>query len=135
MADYYTYFSCLLDVKTAENARQAQTFYEILKPQDGSADWGFALSLVGSAPSQLWFDGDVDGAPEHVREFVLHCASAFRLEERWGFEWSFGCSKARPDAFGGGAMVLDLAAGTVIDWISTYEWLSKTLFPDINTAP
>ena len=135
MADYYTYFSCLLDVKTAENARKAQIFYETLKPQDGSANWGFALSLISSAPSQLWFDGDINGAPEHVREFALHCASAFGLDGRWGFEWSYGCSKARPDAFGGGAIALDLAAGAVIDWISTYEWLSKALFPDINTAP
>ena len=136
MADYYTHFSCLLDVKTAENVRLAHTFYETLKPQDGSPDWGFRLSslVINQTNSCLWFTDDTTGVPDHVVEFVLHCANVFGLEGLWGFEWSHGCSKPHLDAYGGGAIALDLTAGLVIGWTNTHEWLSQTLFPDMNIA-
>ena len=37
----------------------------------------------------------------------------------WGFEWSHTCSKPDLDAFGGGAIVIDLASGETLGTISS----------------
>ncbi len=51
----------------------------------------------------------------------------------WGFEWSHTCSRPRLGAFGGGALVIDLASGETLGTISSNEWLTSTL-ADPHTA-
>jgi len=112
MADYYTQFSCILDVGTAENAVRAEAvrfeFAADLYREEGGYP-GFSMEVDHTTgPGALWISSDEYGEPEHVIEFVLRCAEALGLAGRWGFSWSHACSRPRVDAFGGGAHVLDL---------------------------
>ena len=131
MADYFTHFSCLLDVGTPENAARALDLYNRLS-EDGASEEppseGFLLSIQPEhGGSQLWMRDDVTGDPERLIHFVNRCAAEFGLKGRWGFQYANTCSKPRLDGFGGGAHVLDLASGETVDWIHTDGWLAQTI--------
>ncbi|BCI72459.1 hypothetical protein SPKIRA_32890 [Sphingomonas paucimobilis] len=131
MADYFTHFSCLLDVGTPENAARALDLYNRLSKASASEEppsEGFLLSIQPEhGGTQLWMREDVTGDPERLIQFVKRCAAEFRLSGRWGFQYANTCSKPRLDGFGGGAHVLDLATGETLDWIYTDGWLDQTL--------
>lgn len=131
MANYFTNFSCLLDVGTVENAKQALDLYEKLTDdleREESAAIGFSIEhLRENGDTQLWIHGDEYGDPDHVVRFVQQCAEAFKLKGRWGFEWSYGCTIPHLDAFGGGALVLDLETGANLGSLSTSDWLAHQL--------
>ncbi len=133
MADYFTQFSCMFDVGTAENAvraieiqrQQAVTLFD-----DEGSDLGFDVQHdPDSGPGALWISSDEYGEPEHVIAFVLACAEAFDLTGRWGFVWALTCSRPRLDGFGGGAQVIDLGARKSIGWIDCDHWLLSALDP------
>ena len=131
MADYFTHFSCLLDVGTPENAARALVLYNALS-EEGASDEppsdGFLLSIEPQyGGTELWMRDDVTGDPERLIQFVKRCAVEFSLTGRWGFQYANTCSKPRLDGFGGGAHVLDLATGETVDWIYTDGWLDQTL--------
>lgn len=131
MADYFTRFSCLLDVGSPENASRALELYE--RPLDDDASTplvpdGFELSIEPPRNgTQLWIRADADGDPERVVQFVKCCAAEFQLTGRWGFQFANSCSRPRLDGFGGGAHILDLETGETVGWISTDEWLAAAL--------
>ncbi|MEZ5801952.1 MAG: hypothetical protein R3E51_00615 [Rhizobiaceae bacterium] len=131
MADYFTHFSCLLDVGTPENAARALDLYNRLSGAGVSEEppsEGFRLSIQPEhGGTQLWMRDDVTGDPERLIQFVKRCAAEFGLTGRWGFQYANTCSKPRLDGFGGGAHVLDLATGETVDWIYTDGWLDQTL--------
>ncbi len=131
MADYYTHFSCLLDVGTPENAARALELYNALSEQNADEDppsEGFLLSIQPEhGGTQLWMHDGGTGDPEHVIRFVRRCAAEFGLSGLWGMQYANTCSKPRVDGFGGGAHVIDLATGETVDWISTDGWLSIVL--------
>lgn len=131
MADYFTHFSCLLDVGTSENAIRALDLYNALSQEGASEEppsEGFLLSIQPEhGGTNLWMRDDVSGDPQRVIDFVIRCATAFHLIGRWGFQYANTCSKPRLDGFGGGAHVLDLATGETVDWIYTDGWLDQTL--------
>lgn len=131
MADYFTHFSCLLDVGTPENAARALDLYNRLSEAGTSEEppsEGFLLSIQHEhGGTQLWMRDDVTGDPERLIQFVKRCAVEFSLTGRWGFQYANTCSKPRLDGFGGGAHVLDLATGETVDWIYTDGWLDQTL--------
>ena len=131
MADYFTHFSCLLDVGTPENAARALDLYNRLSEEGASEEppsEGFLLSIQPEhGGSQLWMRDDVTGDPERLIHFVKRCAAEFGLKGRWGFQYANTCSKPRLDGFGGGAHVLDLATGETMDWIYTDGWLDQTI--------
>ena len=131
MADYFTHFSCLLDVGTPENAARALDLYNRLS-EDGASEEppseGFLLSIQPEhGASQLWMRDDVTGDPERLIRFVQRCAAEFGLTGKWGFQYASTCSKPRLDGFGGGAHVLDLTTGETVDWIYTDGWLAQTV--------
>lgn len=132
MADYFTHFSCLFDVGTAENTLRALDLYESAEPNehDRRPSDGFALSTPEEGSTKLWIRDDGSGDPELVIEFVLFCAAEFNLKGLWGFTWADTCNRPRLDAFGGGAHVIDLGARKTIAWINTNEWLADTLTGD-----
>lgn len=133
MADYFTHFSCLLDVGSPENAARALDLYARLSEETADDDFPltrFGLSIQPGEGTHLWIYDDDTGDPEHVIAFVKLCAAEFGLTGRWGFQYSNTCSRPRIDAFGGGAHVLDLATGETVDWIATDEWLSIVLDGD-----
>ena len=133
MADYFTHFSCVLDVGTPNKATAALELLNRLHLEEEDADdpefSGFALLLQdGPGSSVLWFhDDDGQGDAEGVIRFVLRLAADLDLSGLWGFEVAYTCSRPRLDAFGGGAHVIDLGARRSIGWISTHEWLNAAL--------
>ena len=132
MADYFTHFSCLLDVGTPERAARAIYFFVDLREEDDRADepqfHGFDLSLQEGAESGvLWIHDDESGDVEAVIAFIFRLAEELDLSGLWGFEHSNTCSRPRLDAFGGGAHVIDLGARKVIGWVNTQTWLAKAL--------
>ncbi len=131
MADYFTHFSCLLDVGTIENAARALDLYNGLSAEGASDETpsdGFLLSIQPEhGGTNLWIRDDVSGDPERVIQFVKRCASVFSLTGRWGFQYANTCSKPRLDGFGGGAHVLDLATCETVNWIYTDGWLASVL--------
>jgi hypothetical protein len=132
MADYFTNFSCLLDVRTPANAARAlELCANTPEDEDGLrfAD-GFILSTQMEGGSELLIHDDYSGDPERVIAFVLLCAEEFDLKGLWGFEYANTCSKPRLDAFGGGAHVIDLGARKSVGWTSTNEWLCRALEGD-----
>ena len=132
MADYFTRFSCLLDVGTPERAVRAIDFFVDLREEDDQSDepqfHGFDLSLQeGPKSGVLWIHDDESGDVEAVIAFILRLAEELDLTGLWGFEHSNTCSRPRLDGFGGGAHVIDLGARKVIGWMNTLTWLDKAL--------
>ena len=127
MADYFTQFSCIFDVGSAENAIRAEAIRSKMADElerDEGTDLGFDMEIDHAhGPGALWISSDGYGEPEHVIRFALACAAAFDLTGRWGFAWALTCSKPRLDGFGGGAQMLDLGARSSIDWIDCNHWL------------
>ena len=138
MADYFTHFSCALDVVTADNAARALDLYRHFSDEleiDGPTP-GFDLVATPTAeqPALLWiYDDNASGDTDHVLAFVSKLGPMLGITGLWGFEWSHTCSKPRLDAFGGGALVIDLASGETLGTISSNEWLTRTL-ADPHTA-
>ena len=131
MADFFTHFSCVLDVATPDNAARALDLYTALMQESAEEDPSADAFLLSIQPEHggavLWIRDDVTGDPQTVITFVLRCAEAFDLKGRWGFQWANTCSRPRIDAFGGSAHVLDLATRETIAWTDTSGWLARTL--------
>jgi hypothetical protein len=132
MADYYTNFSCILDVGTPENAARAMELIENRSNDPDSDEQPFDCFLASIQPepdgTQIWIrDNDGNGDIDAVIEFVKLCGAELGLTGRWGFQYADTCTKPRLDAFGGGAHVLDLATGETLGWVSTDTWLAVTL--------
>ena len=66
MADYFTHFSCLLDLGTPENAARALDLYaNTPEDEDGlRLSDGFDLSIQTEGGSELWIHDDCSGDPE-----------------------------------------------------------------------
>ena len=132
MADYFTRFSCVLDVGTSEKAVAAFDLFQRLCEEDEASDdpqfSGFALSLQdGPGSSELWFHDDDSGDPDGVVAFVLRLAEDLDLTGLWGFDYAHTASRPIIGSYGGGATVIDLKARKVIGWVGTHVWLSAAL--------
>ncbi|MDH1271388.1 hypothetical protein N5C81_27720 [Rhizobium pusense] len=131
MADYFTHFSCVLDVGTPDNAARALDLYNQLSEEGASEEPpsdGFLLSIQPEhGGTKLWMRHDITGDPERLIQFVKRCAATFGLTGRWGFQYADTCSQPRIDGFGGGAHVLDLATGETVAWTYTDGWLAEVL--------
>ena len=134
MAEYFTHFSCVLDVGTPENAARALDLYNTLStegaPEEPPSE-GFLLSIEPEhGGTKLWMRDDVTGDPERLIQFVIRCAAEFGLTARGRFQYANTCSRPRLDGFGGGAHALDLATGETVAWTYTDGWLAETLSDD-----
>lgn len=132
MADYFTHFSCALDVRAPDKAIAALDLFLRLREADEASEdpefSGFALSLQdGPGGSNLWFHDDGQGDVEGVIRFVLRLAGDIDLTGPWGFDYALTSSRPRLEAFGGGAHVIDLGARKSIGCLSTHEWLTAAL--------
>lgn len=136
MAEYFTQFSCILDVGTADNARAAEGVRDALAAAIDEAegcDVGFEMEHdPDHGPGALWLHSDGYGEPEHLIQFALRCAEAFDLSGRWGFAWALSCSRPRLDGFGGGAQLLDLGERRSLDWVDCAHWLAAALEPSTD---
>ena len=93
MADYFTQFSCVLDVGTPDKAAAALDLFLRLREEDEASDdpeySGFALSLPdGPGSSILWFHDDGQGDVEGVIRCVLRLAEDIDLTGLWGFDYA-----------------------------------------------
>ena len=132
MANYFTNFSCLLDVGTPERAAAAMAIFHRCRAEDDDADElqyrGFDLSPQEEGKSgELWFRDDESGDPDGVVAFVLRLAEDLDLQGLWGFDFAHTASRPILGSFGGGATVIDLGARAVIGWVGTQTWLEKAL--------
>ena len=132
MADYFTHFSCLIDVGSPEKAARALALFQGLREADQDADdpevVGFTVAHQDAPEgSAIWIHDDDHGDVEAVIRFVLRLAEEIDLAGLWGFQYALTCSRPRLDAFGGGAHVIDLGARKSIGWTSTHEWLAAAL--------
>jgi hypothetical protein len=139
MAEFFTRFSCLLDVGSAENAARALAMYNEMVAEAVAEDppsEGFMLAIVPEhGGSTLWMRDAGSGEPQAVIDFVTACAEVFGLTGRWGFQFALTCSRPRVGGFGGGAHVLDLATGETLAWTSTDRWLADHLAEGSTDAP
>ncbi len=137
MADYFTHFSCLLDVGPPDNAARALDLYPAVMKEaarEGALAGGFQVSIhPDQGGTKLWMRDQVTGDPLQVIILVQRCAEAFGLTGRWGFEWANTCSERRINAFSGGAHVLDLATRKPVARIHTNGWLARAVRLDHGT--
>jgi len=132
MADYFTHFSCIIDVGTADKAARALALFQDLRAAEQDADEpefaGLTLSRQDAPEgSTLWIHDDEHGDVEAAIRFVLRLAEDLDLTGLWGFQYGLTCSRPRLDAFGGGAHVIDLGARKSNGRTSTQEWLTAAL--------
>ena len=131
MANYYTQFSVMLPLGSADRIAPALGIYAKLAEdldRDEEASIGFEAAASPEVdPAGLWLSAEEDGNPEHVIAFVRLCGEAFGLTGRWGFRWALTCSRMCLDGWGGGAHVLDLATGETIEWLDCEDWLATRL--------
>lgn len=132
MADYYTSFSCLLDVGSTDNVVRALALYADSPADDDGKRFpdGFAAEVDITQTSCLWLHDDGHGDIELLIRYALVCAEQFDLSGLWGFEYAFTCSRPLLGTFGGGAHVVDLGARTSHDWVNTIDWMAKVLAGD-----
>jgi hypothetical protein len=137
MADYFTHFSLVFTLPSAE----AQTYALQLAglagriqqgdeppgdfPQelaDIIEDWYFETEADtdGNKPA-LWLHSS-NGGIDAVCVFIQHLLQRFDPKGRVTFEWSHDCSKPRVDAYGGGAAII---TATEIKTMSTGQWLNQ----------
>ena len=129
MADYFTNFSCVLNTGSTENSERALEIYHNLRMEYGAEgiDVLFVVSAEDNEPKSLWIRDSTSGDPEHVTEFVRRCGHSLGLTGLWGFEWANTCSRPHLEAFGGGAIVIDLEDGRLVDSVATNDWLTRYL--------
>ena len=93
MADYFTHFSCIIDVGTADKAARALALFQDLRAAEQDADEpefaGLTLSRQDAPEgSTLWIHDDEHGDVEAVISFVLRLADALDLTGLWGFQYA-----------------------------------------------
>ena len=131
MADYFTRFSVMLPLGSADRIAPALAIYaksaEDLD-RDEEASIGFEAAAAPEVdPAASWLSAEENGDPEHVIAAARLCGEAFGLTGRWGFRWALTCSRMRLDGWGGGAHVLDLATGQTVKWLDCEGWLAQRL--------
>ena len=92
MSNFYTEFSCQLDLGTPQKAHAALAFFDHLRAHDSITTpivYGFEMSLLeDKGTSTLWIrDVGGYGDAEEVVDFVLRLASETALAGLWGFEY------------------------------------------------
>ena len=137
MADYYTNFSFIFSVPSAEAQTYALQLAALAgrvrqddEPSDNFPkelvdvieDWCFETEAdIAESKPALWLHSS-DGGIDAVCIFIQHLLQRFDPQGRVTFEWSHDCSKPRTDAYGGGAAIV---TATEIKTMSTSEWLNQ----------
>jgi hypothetical protein len=98
MADYFTHFSCVLDVGTPHNAARALDLYPACMEQAacaGALSGGFLVSVhPDQSDTKLWMRDATTGDPLQVIMFVQRCAEVFGLRGHWGLQWATSAPNA-----------------------------------------
>lgn len=125
MADYYTHYSFIIPKLHKGERLWAEA--EIKKREKEEDQDGFSRF-----DSEWHFDNDglwihdsggqsnLDYAVLFTQDFIKQ----FRPTAIFAFEWANDCSKARLDAYGGGAVVI---TARKIHYMNTSTWMSNTV--------
>ena len=126
MPNYETRFCARLEVPSVVDFQAIHKIYDAFYEESESHrhELEFAVDYVaGQKPHILLTDNDGTGTIEHVREFVFECAKALNLSGTWALQWAETSTRPRTDGYGGGVILLDLAARTTLFFDSTHAWL------------
>ena len=109
MADYFTHFSCLIDVGSPDKAARALTLFQELQETDQDADdpevAGFDLVRQDAPEGRtLWIHDDDHGDVEAVIRFVQRLAQELDLTGLWGFQ--YGLCRIRHKAYYAGIRIM-----------------------------
>ena len=132
MANYFTYFSFVVKLKTADQKHYAldlarkgasHRFSDEPIPDgfpvafvDVLEDWAFEAE---EDKDGIWLHSE-SGGIDAVCAFVQYLLRQFDREGRVRFEWSYDCNKPRLNAYGGGAAIItagEILTMTTSDWI------------------
>jgi len=130
MADYYTKLSIILPVPTDECREwiratltdPPEKMRNDLEPGDPIGfHWDLAEHLADRA---LWIWSDEGTDLERLAIFIQLYLQRDDTEDKFGFEFSYDCSKMRADAFGGGACFITKEQ---ILFHFSHDWLNDQL--------
>jgi hypothetical protein len=137
MADYYTNFSLVLNLKDAAQQEYAldlaakadrhcsedeplpSDFPESLA--EVMEDWHFETEKDGDG---IWLHS-MYGGIDAVCAFIQHLLQKFDPKTCVKFEWSHDCNKPLVDAYGGGAAVI---TAKEIKTMNTSQWLDSVTY-------
>lgn len=129
MAEYFTHWSFEVENITPEEAEWLET--EIAKRENDEerdeffvpGDMEISGQNVGELNSTAWFSNrSGEGREQSVAELLQDFLAMFRPKEIIAFETAYTCSKPRPDAFGGSAIVVTAKR---IFWSGTSQALAE----------
>lgn len=127
MADVHTSFSVLLPLPPTKVMAAMGLFQQFVREApNGFLCFDAAPSI---SPSGLFLGSD-DGDIDEVVEFISRCCVRFYLTGRFGLFWSSASSDMRPGGFNGGALVIDLGTGEVVDELNTSDWINSRIVVD-----
>ena len=122
MANNYVSGSCILEFPAdkAERAMEVakRVIYEIEEDQDHVIEVEVEFSDKG-----IWFHEMETFNPDTVAAIASAVIDDLELDDVFVFSWSYSCSKARVDEFGGGACAI--AKGYPTLWIDAYDEARK----------
>jgi hypothetical protein len=133
MADYFTKFSVVLDLKEPEQQAYAMDLADKAaryRTDDSPVPADFPTDLVEvledwtfeteKDTGGVWLQSDYGGI-DAVCAFIQHLLQKFKPQGNVSFEWSHDCSKPRADAYGGGAAYI---TAHEIKTMNTSDWLN-----------
>lgn len=129
MAEYFTRFSARLPMKCEDGLHEALIALEGRRSagegDDDPSCGGFDAvydHLDAAGKPVVWIHSRA-GSPDNVVAFVQDCAERGLTEPGlWTLIWSFDCSRPRLDAYGGGACIVDLKTGAIVDRLDLRHW-------------
>ncbi len=131
MADYTTLFACSLPLGSADNARTALDLYlmfaDELRAEGEPVAFDVRLDPESNGIELILSSSAGSGDPDQVMAFVGRCGPRLGLGGHWGFAWAETGGQDRPDGFGGGAVILNLATGDVVASLDCTSWLADAL--------
>jgi hypothetical protein len=127
MADYYTHFSFVVDVKNREQADGLKKMLtdaaneELLKDEDELLSTPWSLEDEGDL-TIFWIRSDESGQVDLIVDILAKWQEDFKYEQPICFEWAYTCSKPRLNAFGGGSVLIHKGEA---HYTNTFDWLTK----------
>lgn len=126
MADYYTQFSMMIDMPNREAWDKAFAVAKRVEKEIEESDEGWCGVIISEDEHDgLWMFSEDAGEPEHLEQIVRAVVEECEIYEPIYVSWSWAhtCSKARLDAFGGGAMRVQ--RGKETEWIDAMHFLRQ----------
>ena len=124
--DEITWLEEEFSVDPEDMEEEEQAAWAELREMPATEHWGFSHTIIKHKGEgeclHIYNDDDFD--VENAAGFLHYFIEQRRPDYVIGFEWANTCSKARLDAFGGGAVVI---TKDELVWLSTNCWLEEEM--------